>query len=369
MALNALFLDPGVSGGSETYVRQLVPALASEYPETRFSLITTRRGARALRDASWDDFLELIALPTDDDQPLRRTALEQLILPALGRRRGSQVIHSLSNRGPVAFGGASVVTVFDVIPFRHQTLGALSSFGMRQATARAARRATAVITLTHAAAGQIREVLDLDPQRLTVVPPGVAEPPKATTISRKEIDDRHRLSGARVVLCVGALRPHKNQQLLVRALAHLPDDVHVVCAGGGTCAQRLRELATDAGVAGRFHLPGYVPDEELDALWRRASSAAQPTLAEGFGMPVTEAMRRGVPVACSDVPVLREVAGPAAAYFPPNDPVAAAEAISATMDNRQLGEAGREWIEPLTWSAAARATYSVYERAARTVAR
>jgi glycosyltransferase involved in cell wall biosynthesis len=111
-------------------------------------------------------------------------------------------------------------------------------------------------------------------------------------------------------------------------------------------------------------LPGYVPDAELEGLWRVASCAAFPTRAEGFGLPVLEAMRRGMPVACSGIDVLREVAGEAALFFDPDDVAGAAAAIAEALERAgELGPAGRERAAGYSWEGAARATFEVYERA------
>ena len=83
-------------------MRGLVPALAAEFPETRFTLFTTRAGARALHEDGWSDFLELVALPADEGERGRRLIAEQLLLPEAARRRGAQVLHSLASLAPVA---------------------------------------------------------------------------------------------------------------------------------------------------------------------------------------------------------------------------------------------------------------------------
>jgi glycosyltransferase involved in cell wall biosynthesis len=172
------------------------------------------------------------------------------------------------------------------------------------------------------------------------------------------------LGDRRIVLCVGAVRPHKNQRLLVEALPHLPADVALVVAGRQELgAEELRARAGELDVHDRLVLPGYLDDARLEGLWSAAACAAFPTRAEGFGLPVLEAMQRGVPVACSDIPVLREVAGEAAHYFRPDDPAGAAAAVLAAIGDRGAAERGREWARRFTWEAAARGTYEAYERA------
>jgi glycosyltransferase involved in cell wall biosynthesis len=360
VGLNALFLDPGVSGGSETYLRQLVPAMARARPDLRFELATTRRGAETLRSEGWTDSLALVALPCDDDEPVRRTAIEQLVLPRLARRRGWDVLHSLSNRGPRRPGAASVVTIHDVIFFEHRTMGVVSTYGMRWAVRAAAAGARELIAISASAADEIATVLGVDRSRITAIPHGPGRAPP-------EVAPGERGPGpasGRVVLCVAAKRRHKNQGLLVGALPLLPADVQAVLVGHDEgYGRELAAAAGEAGVADRVHLLDYTTDEELEALWRDCACAAFPTLAEGFGLPVLEALRRGVPVACSDLPVLREVAGDAAHYFDPNDPRSAAAAIEAALADDTAGERGPARAAGFSWERAAERTLEVYERA------
>ena len=150
----------------------------------------------------------------------------------------------------------------------------------------------------------------------------------------------------------------------MRALPHLPDDVTVVLAGRHEgYDRRLRELAAGLGVNERLRLTGYVSDPELERLWLLAGCAAFPTRAEGFGLPVLEAMARGVPVACSDIPVLHEVGGDAPKYFDPADPAGAAAAIVAVLGDAERGRRGVERAGRFSWADAARGTMAAYERA------
>src|SRR5688572_4536473 len=99
--LNALFLDPSVSGGPETYLRGLAPALAAEEPGARITIVTTRSGAAALRSEGWQQWADVRDLPCEDGQRLRRLTAEQLLLPALARRLRADVLHSLASVAPV----------------------------------------------------------------------------------------------------------------------------------------------------------------------------------------------------------------------------------------------------------------------------
>jgi glycosyltransferase involved in cell wall biosynthesis len=366
VGLNALFLDPGVSGGSETYLRNLVPAMAREAPGARFELMTTRRGAAALAREGWPANVHVFGFRCDDTEPLRRTLIEQVATRHQAKRRDWQLLHSLGNRGPRFPGVPSVVTLHDVMFFRHSTVGLVSTLGMRLGARAAVSGADAVISVSEAASDEIVSTLGLSRHNVVAVRHG---PGRAPVGAAPDGNVRTRLGpewAGRIVLSVAAKRPHKNQELLVRALPHLPGDLRLVLVGHDEgYGSLISAVADDLSLAHRVTLLDYVPDAELEALWRMAACAAFPTRAEGFGLPVLEAMRRGVPVACSDLPVLREVAGDAAETFSPDDAEGAAAAILRAMSDTDAGERGRRRAASFSWERAARETLAVYERVLR----
>jgi len=363
VGINALFLEPGRSAGTETYLRGLVPALAREFPATRLSVVTTRKGAAALVDDGWTDFCSIVQLPCDEGERGRRMWAEQVAYPVLGARRGWDLLHSLASVGPVRTRTPTVVSVHDVAFFHHRTFGLATTLAMRAIVARAARRAAAIVAVSATGRDDIVATLGLPAERILVVHNGAGRPPDVAPLAEDELRRRRALDrGTRVVLCVAAVRPHKNQELLVRALAELPGDVVVVLAGHPEpYAEELAALAGRLGVADRLRIAGYVDDAEMEALWRLAACAAFPTLGEGFGLPVVEALARGVPVACSDIPVLREVAASLPSYFDPHDPEAAARAIATAIERPRDEPAALEQARHFTWEAAAHGTFEAYE--------
>jgi glycosyltransferase involved in cell wall biosynthesis len=365
LLLNALFLDPGGSGGPETYLRGLAPALHGARPEARITVATTRSGAEALRRDGWDAWAGIRALPCEEGQRARRQLCEQLVLPALARRIGADLIHSLASVGPVRTPGTPhVITLHDVTFFRESTFSGVTTFGMRQVVSRAARHADALIAVTQAARDEIVYELDLDSTRFSVVHHGATLPARPPAAPEREVRERLRLGERRVVLCVAAKRPHKNQELLVRATARLPDDVVVVLAGHPEPYDaELRSLARGLDVDGSVVFADYVPDGELEALWGMAGCAAFPTRAEGFGMPVLEALARGVPVACSDLAVLREIGGELPCFFDPGDPADAASKVTRALALPHPLPGAHEWTARFSWDAAAAETWRAYERA------
>jgi glycosyltransferase involved in cell wall biosynthesis len=368
--LNALFLDPSVSGGPETYLRELAPALAREAPDLRLTVVTTRSGASALRKDGWADWAAIHPLPCEDGQRLRRTLAEQALLPRLARRTRADLMHSLASVAPVRAGVPSTITLHDVTFLVRRTFDRVTTFGLGQIVSRAARRADALIAVSASARDEICRALALDPDRFTVVPHGAGKAPAATPASEASLRERYSLQDARVILCVAAKRPHKNQGLLLRALPLLPADALVVLAGHAEPYEaELRALAGELCVSERVRFLGYLPDAELEGFWRLAACAAFPTLGEGFGLPVIEAMARGVPVACSDLPVLREVGGDVPHYFPPGDAQLAAAAIEAAWADEEAPSAGRRRADRFSWEAAARGTLEAYRRALTAAAR
>jgi glycosyltransferase involved in cell wall biosynthesis len=131
--------------------------------------------------------------------------------------------------------------------------------------------------------------------------------------------------------------------------------------------EELRSLAADRGVAERVRFLGYVSEEELEGLYRLAACFALPSLIEGFGLPVLEAMIRDVPVACSNRPALPEVAGDAALLFDPERPEEIAAAVNRLLDDAELAAElvarGRARCRRFTWERTAEATLTTYRRA------
>lgn len=361
IAFDALFLDPRVSGGPETVLRGLVPAVAAAAPGLDITVVTSRRGAAVLHADGWGAFARIVSLPSDDDTRVRKLVAQQLMLARLARERGWDLVHSLSNLGPVRIGVPLVLTVYDVIFLRQRTMSAVSRASIGAVVRAAAPRAAALVTMSEASRVEIVEYLDVDSARVFVIP-GPGRPP-GPAADAGALRARLGLDGRRIVLNVAAKRAHKNQALLVRALEQLPSDVALVLAGhDGGESRALRAQAASSPVADRIVQLDYVSDPELEALYALAGCVALPTRAEGYGLPVLEAMQRGTPVACSDLPVLREIGGDAVAYFDPSDASGCAAAIVRVLDDPQLIDRGLRRATRFSWSTAAQRHLEIYAR-------
>jgi glycosyltransferase involved in cell wall biosynthesis len=364
VGLNLLFLVPGETGGLEVYVRELLPRLAEVRPDLELIAFVNREGAVADLEAT-----EVVEVDVTGRGRARRVLSEQRQLPRLARRHRIDLLHSLGTSAPARPGVVSVVTIHDVIYARHPEAHTLPMrLGMRLIVPLAARGADRVITISHAAATEIADVLSVPPERIDVIYEGGRSIGPATP--EPQLRRRLGLGNAPLILSVSARRPHKNLPRLLEAFARVRADPAplLVLPGYETPFEDdLRRSARELGVDDRIRFLGWVSDEDLEGLYAAATCFAFPSLAEGFGLPVLEAMQRGVPLACSTASSLPEVAGEAARYFDPLDAADMASAIGDLLESpekrREMVSAGHRRARLFSWERAAQQTTESYERA------
>jgi glycosyltransferase involved in cell wall biosynthesis len=236
---------------------------------------------------------------------------------------------------------------------------------MNLVTRAVVRRAAAVTAPTRASLADIGRHYP-GPPNPALVPNGVDIEQFAgvTAADMAAARELYRLPG-RYVLTVGAHRPHKNHQVLVRALAALPEPVSLVIVGYFDPAfpEPLPALIARLGLESRVLLLPEVADRWLPAIYRAASVFAFPSLAEGFGIPALEAMACGVPVVASDIPALAEVTRSAALLVDPRDVAAWTTAIGSVLTSRTLADrmsaAGTGVARAQTWSRGAAALHGL----------
>jgi glycosyltransferase involved in cell wall biosynthesis len=362
------------AGGSGTLARELIPALLRVEPSTRITAFFPRTLPSWAIDPAWAGEVDCVRLPGANARSRREGMLilasQVAGIPAFARRRRLDVVHGLANLiPPVCPGVATVVTVLDLIWLRFpRTMDARATRGMRVVTRTSARRATRVAVLSRAVAHDVAATYGLSREKIDVTPLGVRTRAVEPNVTER-LRERLRLANRRVVLCPAQKREHKNLLALVRALARIDQaDVCLVIPGAPTDYEReLRDEADRLGLRDRVLLPSWVSDDELEALFRIARCLVLPSLDEGFGLPVLEAMAREVPVACSDIPALREVANGAALRFDPRNVDAMAAAIRTVLQDdhaaAELRRRGRERATQFTWERTARATLESYRRA------
>jgi glycosyltransferase involved in cell wall biosynthesis len=370
VGLNLLFLVPGQVGGSEIMARRLVDALARERPGDEWIAYCGREAAGSLRAEGWPANVRVRELPFRAASKPLRAAAELTLLPAAARRDRVDLLHSLGTTSPPVVAGPSVATILDLI-YEHypDTFPAAARLGLKALVGPGARHSTRVMAISHAVERDVVERLRVPSDRVDVVHLGFGMRRPDTVTPEAELRARLGLGDRRVVLCVSAALVHKNLPRLIDAFAAVGvPGTHLVLAGhAGREHDALVARAAQAGVAGRVTLTGWIAAEDLEGLYALAEVCAYPSLHEGFGLPVLEAMARDRPLASSNATSLPEVAGDAAELFDPLDTEAMAAAIRRLLTDarraRELVERGRARVEHFTWERCARATLAVYERA------
>ncbi len=284
-------------------------------------------------------------------------------------RRPPDVLFVPAHVVPLWHPPATVVTIHDLgyrfFPRQHTRLARLYLDASTRFSTRVARR---VIADSLATARDLEREYGVPAGRIRVVYPGL-DPAmaRASEAAQEEVRERYHLPG-RFVLYVGTIQPRKNLARLIEAFARLPGDlagVDLVLAGQiGWLAGEIIATVRRLGLEARVHFPGYVPQGDLPALLSAAECFVMPSLYEGFGLPVLEAMACGTPVVCSAASSLPEVAADAALLVGPHDTSGWAEAMGRVLDDPALAASlsarGLARARRFTWTAAAQATMEVY---------
>jgi glycosyltransferase involved in cell wall biosynthesis len=366
VGLNLVFMVPGETGGMEVAARALIPALRDAAPGARFTAFVNREAAGE------DVGVEQVVVPVAARNRLEWVRGEQHLLPGLARRAGCDLVHSLASTAPFHGRFARVTTIHDlnylVVPDAHFGVRGL---GMRVLVPLAAWTSHRVITDSAATRADLVERLNLPPARIDVVPLGLGRPAESHATPAAELRARLEVGDRRVVLSLSAKRPHKNLRCLLDALARIPPERRPILVLPGYPTpheEELRAHAAAIGVGGDVRFLGWTADEDIEGLFALSDAFVFPSFYEGFGLPVLEAMARGVPVACSDRASLPEVAGDAALLFDPADPASVAAAVERlladTVKADRLRVRGRERAAGFTWARAAELTLASYERGA-----
>jgi glycosyltransferase involved in cell wall biosynthesis len=280
------------------------------------------------------------------------------------------VVHAPSPAVPPTGRVPLVVTVHDAAPIvMPEAFTRRGVWFHRRGFAAAAKRARLVIAVSQFSADEVAANTSIPRERIRVVPNGVDREP-ATDAAVQRVRERHALHDRPYLLWAGTLQPRKNVRVLLDALERLdPEAVphRLVLAGPQGWKPDDEDGAAARRLGDRVRLLGAVERTELFALFAGADAFAFPSRHEGFGIPVLEAMAQGTPVVCADIPALREVAGDAAIFVPPDDLDGWVDALHSTLTDpgfrAGLEARGRERVQAYSWERCADETAAVYAEA------
>ncbi len=336
VALDATYSLDSQPTGIGVYSQHLLNGLAACYPQDRFLHCYRAKQYRRAGQPRWPN------------------VSTRLLLPPLPTFR-ADIFHGLNQRIDRRGARRTVATFHDLFVMTGEYSSPEFRARFSEQARRAARQADLVIAVSQFTAQQVADLLKVERTRLRVIPHGV-EMPEVRSGARREP----------LILFIGAIQARKNVARLVKAFESLPLPWRLVLAGAPSGFQASEILARIAESASRerIEVTGYVSAERLRGLLERASVLAFPSLDEGFGIPVLEAMAWGVPVVTSNGSALREIAEGAAVLVDPQSVPAIADGLRSVIENEALRKAliaaGEKRASEFTWQRAVERTYSVY---------
>ena len=364
IGINALYLLPGKVGGSETYLRNMVKWMAVLDRQNSYVLFINRESEGVI-EAPAPNFRIVPCRFRASNRPLR-ILWEQGVLPWHIKRYKIDVLLSAGMTAPVLCPAASVLMLFDL-----QHINQPGNFPwyylpfLRSIIYASARSADGVLTISHQVRGDIIRFYHLPPGRIEVTHLAVdhavfspnGSPDAATVKARYGLPDRF-------ILYAASSLPHKNHERLFHAFSRVREQVPemklVLIGARDKGEQGLFRIIDSLGLEQAVILLGWLPFEDVPSVYRASEAFVFPTLHEGFGLPVIEAMACGVPVVCSRIEPLLEVAGDAALFVDPLSPGEIAAAVIKVVTDRparqRLISAGLMRAGMFTWEATARKT-------------
>lgn len=361
IGINALYLIPGGVGGTEIYLRSLLGALAEIDPANQYFVFTNRETGPSLAPKA----ANFTAVPLAVAARFRpaRILWEQTALPLHCARLRLDILFNPGFTAPLLCGCPQVTVFHDLQHQRYPEYFRWFDLPFwRFLLFCSAHLSRLLVAVSSATADDLRRFYRLPASHIRVAPHGVD--PAFREIGRRRAPERF-------LLAVSTLHPHKNLDGLLRAFALFrrthPDFRLIVCGMHGFFTGPLHELRESLGLGDAVDFPGWIPREDLYDLYARAWAFLYPSLFEGFGMPVLEALAAGVPSACSNREPMGGIAGDAALQFDPGDCSAIAAAMARLADDgdlrRRLADAGPRRAAAFSWRTAAAQTLAALREA------
>ncbi len=370
--------------GAGNYIIQLIRAIArhkvinDSIPDSNQLdglefVIFVQRSRLELLNVEETPNLHLIVLP--NISPSMRLLWEQISLPRLAKSHQVDLLHSLHYTMPLAYRGRIVVTFHDMTFFlfpHHHTL--LKRYIFRFFIRTSSRHAVALIADSESTRQDAIRLVGVRPDKIFTAQLGVTQ-------EFRPIRDNAILQHARqkyhlpehFLLYVGMIEPRKNLPTLLQAYAtiadQMPDHRLVVVGPKGWMVENILQQTGRLNISDKVHFTGYVERADLPGIYNMADVFIYPSVYEGFGLPVLEAMACGTPVITSNVSSMPEIVGDAGVLLTPNDSQALAQALLELINDpvyrQRLSTKGLERAAAFTWDRTAEKTVAVYRHVLR----
>ncbi|MFH1377717.1 MAG: glycosyltransferase family 1 protein [Planctomycetota bacterium] len=284
------------------------------------------------------------------DRRIRRALFRNFSMVRESYAFGAELFHGHSYYLPAWMSLPSVVTVHDVIPLTHpQCVSASARAFFKRSLPRTLKRAGRIITPTDSVKRDLIRLFNVEDDRIDVVHWFVESPPEISETVKKKMRREMNLPD-QYILFIGRLEKKKNLTTLIRAFwsTHITEPIEqrlLIVGPTGNAASEIEQTIIEHRAQDCISFTGYLPDDAVSLVCQLADAVVLPSIAEGFGLPVIEAFAAGVPVLCSDIPVLREVGGDAARYAAADDVKAwrllLTEVCRDSQARRQMADASR----------------------------
>lgn len=361
VAVNLTWMAPGRVGGSEEYLTRQLMGL----DDHEFEIDLLCDAAVLEHHPALTERFNTTAMPFSGGHRIIRIGLEHSWLAM--RARGAAVIHHGGGTVPMVGPGPIVLTIHDLQYLRFpQYFGAVRHRYLDAMVPRSIERAAVVAVPTEFVRHEVVEAFGIDPDRVVVVPHGVAATVRPSDEMIDVVRRRYGVADRNYVVYPAITHPHKGHRVLVDMMDHLDDSTALVLIGGeGAVEPDLARAIASSPHRDRIARPGRVAHRDRDALIADADALVFPSEFEGFGAPAIEAMAFDTPVVCSDAEALVEVVGDAGIVVGSPDGAAWADGVGAARERRaELIDRGRTRRQRFTDEVSGRAISDAYRRAA-----
>ena len=368
IAINAHLLSPRAGyrrAGIHQYITQVLRCLPPLDEGTHYTVYT-----RDVDSVTESERMRVVSSRWPTDQRLVRILWEQAAWPLQAAQEGYDLLHSMAFVTPMFGQIPTVVTVYD-LSFVHfpENFPAMQRRYLQSQTARSVSSARRVIAISEASRKDLHQFFDVPLKKIDVIYPGVD--PQYRPLSEVSIKSFREEEGVSkpFILHVGTLQPRKNIPLLLRAFSRLRrSDIDLVLVGAkGWFYEEIFSEVEKLGLGERVHFPGYVRDEQLPFWYNAARLLVFPSVYEGFGMPIVEAMACGTPVVAAQSSSIPEAGGEVIRTYDPQDVEALTQQLTAVLDDSEVANRmsrdGAVRAAQFSWQRAGLETSRTYARA------